>query len=205
MANPTSNFNWQMPTPTDLVTDLPADFEVFGQAVDSSMADLLGGTTGQVLAKNSNTDMDFVWSSPSGPAFSVWLNGNQSITTATFTKIAYNTEDFDTDNCFDPTTNYRFTPTKAGYYQINVSTFISGVTVTRALSRLYKNGSNYLQFWDTIPTTGETTVAFSGSALVYMNGTTDYLESYAYATGTTLTVLGAASTQNKFSGVWIRS
>ena len=61
MANPTSNFNWQMPTPTDLVTDLPADFEVFGQAVDSSMADLLGGTTGQVLAKNSNTNMDFVW------------------------------------------------------------------------------------------------------------------------------------------------
>jgi hypothetical protein len=50
-----------MPTPTDLVTDLPADFEVFGQAVDSSMADLLGGTTGQVLAKNSNTNMDFVW------------------------------------------------------------------------------------------------------------------------------------------------
>ena len=50
-----------MPTPTDLVTSLPADFEVFGQAVDSSMADLKGGTTGQVLSKNSNTDMDFVW------------------------------------------------------------------------------------------------------------------------------------------------
>jgi hypothetical protein len=40
-----------MPTPTDLVTDLPADFEVFGQAVDSSMADLLGGTTGQVFQR----------------------------------------------------------------------------------------------------------------------------------------------------------
>ena len=50
-----------MPTPTDLVTDLPADFEVFGQAVDTSMADLKGGTSGQILAKNSNTDMDFVW------------------------------------------------------------------------------------------------------------------------------------------------
>ena len=50
-----------MPTATDLVTDLPADFEVFGQAVATSMADLLGGTSGQVLAKNSNTDMDFVW------------------------------------------------------------------------------------------------------------------------------------------------
>jgi len=50
-----------MPTPTDLVTDLPADFEVFGQAVDTSMADLKGGTSGQILSKNSNTDMDFVW------------------------------------------------------------------------------------------------------------------------------------------------
>jgi hypothetical protein len=50
-----------MPTPVDLVTDLPADFEVFGQAVDTSLADLKGGSTGQVLSKNSNTDMDFVW------------------------------------------------------------------------------------------------------------------------------------------------
>jgi len=50
-----------MPTNTDLVTDLPADFAVFGQAVDTSMADLLGGTTGQILAKATNTNMDFVW------------------------------------------------------------------------------------------------------------------------------------------------
>jgi len=50
-----------MPTNTDLVKDLPADFEVFGQAVDTSLADLKGGTSGQILAKNSNTDMDFVW------------------------------------------------------------------------------------------------------------------------------------------------
>ena len=61
MSNPTSNFNWQMPTATDLVTDLPADFEVFGQAVDTSLADLKGGTTGQVLSKASGTDMDFTW------------------------------------------------------------------------------------------------------------------------------------------------
>jgi hypothetical protein len=50
-----------MPTATDLVTDLPADFAVFGQAVATSMADLLGGTSGQILAKASNTDMDFTW------------------------------------------------------------------------------------------------------------------------------------------------
>ena len=50
-----------MPTASDLVTDLPADFEVFGQAVDTALADLKGGTTGQVLKKNTNADMDFVW------------------------------------------------------------------------------------------------------------------------------------------------
>jgi hypothetical protein len=61
MTNPTTPFGWQMPTSTDLVTDLPADFETFGQAVATSMGDLLGGTSGQILAKASNTDMDFTW------------------------------------------------------------------------------------------------------------------------------------------------
>ena len=61
MANPTTNFGWVMPTSTDLVTDLPADFAVFGQGVDTSLADLNGGTTGQVLSKASNTDLDFAW------------------------------------------------------------------------------------------------------------------------------------------------
>jgi len=61
MANPTTYFGWVMPTATDLVTDLPADFNVFGQGVDTSMQKLLGGTTGQVLSKASGTNMDFSW------------------------------------------------------------------------------------------------------------------------------------------------
>ena len=61
MANPTTYFGWVMPTATDLVTDLPADFNVFGQGVDTSMQFLLGGTTGQVLSKTSATDMAFTW------------------------------------------------------------------------------------------------------------------------------------------------
>jgi hypothetical protein len=61
MANPTTNFGWVMPTATDLVTDLPADFDVFGQGVDTSLVDLLGGTTGQVLSKTSATDLAFTW------------------------------------------------------------------------------------------------------------------------------------------------
>ena len=61
MTNPTSNFGWQMPTATDLVTDLPADFEVFGQAVDTDFVDLLGGANGYILSKASATDLDFAW------------------------------------------------------------------------------------------------------------------------------------------------
>lgn len=64
MANPTTNFGWVMPTSTDLVTDLPADFAVFGQGVDTTMAGLKGGTTGQILSKTSNTDMAFTWVAP---------------------------------------------------------------------------------------------------------------------------------------------
>ena len=77
-----------MPTATDLVTDLPADFEVFGQAVATSMADLLGGTTGQILAKNSNTDMDFVWSNAA--TGDVTLNGTQTLTNKTLTAPVIN-------------------------------------------------------------------------------------------------------------------
>jgi hypothetical protein len=64
MANPTTNFGWVMPTNSSLVTNLPADFNTFGQAVDTSMSELLGGTTGQVLSKTSATNMDFTWVTP---------------------------------------------------------------------------------------------------------------------------------------------
>jgi hypothetical protein len=61
MANPTTYFGWVMPTSSSLVTNLPADFNTFGQGVDTSMQDLLGGTTGQILSKTSGTNMDFTW------------------------------------------------------------------------------------------------------------------------------------------------
>lgn len=57
----TTNFGWETPDDTDLVKDGAAAIRTLGQAIDTSMADLEGGTTGQILAKNSNTDMDFVW------------------------------------------------------------------------------------------------------------------------------------------------
>lgn len=60
MAN-TTNFNWETPDDTDLVKDGAAAIRTLGSAIDTSLVDLKGGTTGQILAKNTNTDMDFVW------------------------------------------------------------------------------------------------------------------------------------------------
>jgi hypothetical protein len=65
MAN-TTNFNWETPDDTDLVKDGASAIRTLGSAIDTSLVDLKGGTTGQILAKNSNTDMDFVWSSDGG-------------------------------------------------------------------------------------------------------------------------------------------
>jgi hypothetical protein len=61
MATTTPNFGWAVPTSTDLVKDGAIAIETLGDSIDASLVDLKGGTTGQVLAKASNTDMDFSW------------------------------------------------------------------------------------------------------------------------------------------------
>ena len=72
MATTTPNFGWSVPTSTDLVKDGATAIETLGDAIDASLVDLKGGTTGQVLKKNSGTDMDFVWgTAPSGKLLQV--------------------------------------------------------------------------------------------------------------------------------------
>ena len=64
MATTTPNFGWPVPTSTDLVKDGATAIEALGDGIDTSMVDLKGGTTGQLLSKASGTDMDFTWASP---------------------------------------------------------------------------------------------------------------------------------------------
>lgn len=61
MATTTPNFGWTVPTSTDLVKDGATAIETLGDGIDASFVDLKGGTTGQVLSKASNTDLDYVW------------------------------------------------------------------------------------------------------------------------------------------------
>jgi len=64
MATTTPNFGWPVPTSTDLVKDGATAIESLGDSIDASLLDLKGGTSGQILSKASNTDMDFSWTSP---------------------------------------------------------------------------------------------------------------------------------------------
>ena len=136
------------------------------------------------------------------PAFSAWKSsGTQSLTTNTWTKITFPTEDFDTANCFASST---FTPNVAGYYQLNVCLDMN-VSGTVALVAIYKNGSisRYVGTnWAWPSATYETQM--SGSTLVSANGTTDYFEVYAKLTGTSTVVYSDVNT-TVFQGFMVRT
>jgi hypothetical protein len=123
------------------------------------------------------------------PAFNAYKSGSSYTTfsSATLTKVALDAELFDTANCFDSVTNNRFTPTVAGYYQINASieTNYTGTQFTYYQVIIYKNGTgssaNIVSYATT--NTGATQVygTLNPSNLIYFNGTTDYVELYVYA------------------------
>jgi hypothetical protein len=119
-----------------------------------------------------------------GPAFSAYKSSSQSPTSGTWTKVTFDTEEFDTNNTFASST---FTPTVAGYYQLNVSLNTGGANVAYNFIRVYKNGSAFK-----LPTGIQLTSSAiaeqytTGSVLVYANGSTDYFEIYILTTAPTI-------------------
>jgi hypothetical protein len=130
------------------------------------------------------------------PAFSAYANTNQSYSASTHTKVTFGSVVFDTNSNFASST---FTPTVAGYYQVSAM-LSTNATVSRFLTELYKNGSRAYVFAD---------YAVSGvnnagnSALIYMNGSTDYLEVYVYTVGASQLYGAADSTY--FNGTLVRA
>jgi hypothetical protein len=146
------------------------------------------------------------------PAFSAYSSSTQTpISNQTWTKVQCGTKEYDTASCYDNTTNYRFTPNVAGYY--NITGFVRfgvGTSMTRLIVGIWKNGAEYRRPIEpsfVVGTMG-TTVQFGGSCQVYMNGTTDYVELYGYATATgTLSFLndGNPAYSCSFSGILVRT
>lgn len=113
-----------------------------------------------------------------GPAFSVYTNdGSGYFNYATSTKVRFNLEIFDTNNCFD-TSNYRFTPNVAGYYHFTAKILNAFGTPGQVITYLFKNGGGIAEFTQVaISQTGQ---GQADSYLAYANGTTDYFELYYY-------------------------
>jgi hypothetical protein len=134
-----------------------------------------------------------------GPAFSAWSDTQSSAVSSNVnTKVLFQVEEFDTNNNF---ASSRFTPTVAGYYQINAA-FQGAGTVSTARIILYKNGAEY-KGGSYLINQGNAAVPVL-STLVYANGTTDYFEVYGNLSGSGLTFYFGQSL-TYFNGVMVRS
>ena len=202
MANPTTNYGFVLPTSTDLVTDLPADFDVALQGVDTRLKALQPGTTTGDLAyssatANTNTRLGIgstgnvltvaggvpTWAAPAGgakPTFQAFKSGStQNLSANTTTKVTFQSESWDTNSNFASST---FTPTVAGYYQFNVVLNWEPTAAANLRVLSYKNGSAYQNLNGLRANAGET--YYPAHGLVYLNGTTDTLEIYANSSTT---------------------
>jgi hypothetical protein len=168
--------------------------------INTTTTGVLGSTfygdgTGSLTIQQNGVTINTI---TAAPAFSAYLNSTQAFTGGVFTKVQLNAEEWDTNNNFDSSTNYRFTPTVAGYYQINcqagsIATTYSGDNYVV----IYKNGSTYKTSF--LSTHGTPTL----SAMVYLNGSTDYVELYARL-GTSQN-MNASSTSTYMSGFLARA
>jgi hypothetical protein len=137
-------------------------------------------------------------SNATAPAFSAYANANLTVPNSTNTKVLFQVEEWDTNNNFSSST---FTPTVAGYYQLNAQISWSAANNSRNVIYLFKNGSLYKVGNDL---SGANNVSLCLSSQVYANGTTDYFEIYCVQiTGGSVT-LANAQYNTWFNGSLVR-
>jgi len=159
------------------------------QATDATTQTItLPANSGTVLTSLSTQSQLPANIAGNGPAFSAYQGGSQTISAGTYAKLQINTKEFDTNTNFDSTTNYRFTPTISGYYQVNGA--LSVTSSAQGYITIYKNGVAF-KGGNNITVNG---VSVTVSALIYFNGSTDYIELYGYNSTSNAIITGAANT-----------
>jgi hypothetical protein len=181
------------------------------------LAAATSGTTTLQPSDNSTQTITFpantgtVMVSGNMPAFSANAATEQTISSSTQTVLVFANEDFDTASCFNNTGStvgsipaYAFLPNVAGYYQVNWQVIVDNMaTTTELLSRLLKNGSNYSWSSNLTPSINHFN-SVNGSSLVYLNGTTDYIQAAIFQnTGANLNTKILAGTY-RFSACLVR-
>jgi len=168
------------------------------QSADNSGVLQLASGAGNLVTVPSVTGTAMV--SGNMPAFSAYLASNQVVTSGVTTKVNYDTEVFDTASCFSSS---RFTPNVAGYYQVNATIAAqSSTTLTIMTGQIYKNGTQYRYGVLFLGISGNRRATLSD--LIYMNGTTDYLEIYSRGDGATVEFVGGADVSS-FSACLVRA
>ena len=131
------------------------------------------------------------------PVFSAYQTVAQSLATATSTKLQFQTKEFDIGTYFDAVTNFRYTPLVAGYYQVNGAFTVATAIATISLI-IFKNGASFK--------TGSSSITSGGgnvNALVFLNGTTDFIELFATQSAAAQNTV-AAATNTYFQAVYVR-
>ncbi len=139
-----------------------------------------------------------------GPAFSAYATSAVTMASSTWTKIALQAEEFDTNSNFDSTTNYRFQPTVAGYYQISGGTTFQPAGAGNRFLSIFKNGSVFKGF-GVLPAASINYTQMYGSCLVYLNGSTDYVELYALQNSGGSLDNSASNHETYFQGALVRA
>ena len=139
-----------------------------------------------------------------GPAFYAYGTNSQSgLSSGSTTKVTFNTTVFDTASAFNTSTS-RFVPQVAGYYQLNYTTYVTG-NLSQIQINLYKNGSQSTG-QSYMATTMSSGAIVSASTIIYMNGSTDYVEVYLYAaTASGTFTIQAAQANTFFNGALVRT
>ncbi len=162
---------------------------------DLAIAD---GGTGASTASAARTNLGLAY----GPSFSAYASVDQSISSGVNTKVTLGTEEWDTANCF---ASSRFTPNVAGYYMITGAIKANSATMTENLATIFKNGSLYHTGQADVFASTNASITAGVTAIVLMNGSTDYVELYGQVTGGTpkfaYTAIGNTS---RFSGCLLR-
>ena len=134
-----------------------------------------------------------------GPAFIATASGNQSVTADVSSKLNFNTVSTNLNSNYNAST-YRFLPTVAGYYQINATAQIQSVnTSCVGLCSIFKNGAVH-NYGNSVPATTNNYPMCGVSSLVYLNGSTDYVEAYIISVAVSTTAVGW-----NFQGVLVRA
>ena len=141
-------------------------------------APAVAGTTTLTLPATSGTVLTTSSPQIASPAFSAWISTAPTISNNTVTKIPFNQETFDTNNCYD-TGNSRFTPNVAGFYQVLLVITFNAPAINVFSGIITKNGSVQVAAMQVL-NAGAQYPSSTTSALIYMNGSTDYLEASIY-------------------------